>query len=229
MNDGKLLMIIIALVLLSINLIIVGSEVLKDEEKGIERFTNSSGALAIIVGFSSFLTIVCLPGGTYVTKTIYFIFLFIVFIMELVLSGLALAAVSDNNDISRIMKLVFDSYAQNQTYTNKLSVDTIQHHLRCCGFDGPQYWTSLGFKEYPDSCYQDPLTKKNLHSVGCLGSFRGRMMPKITVIGVLALLLGLIKNFVVSWIVITDKVAYQQFLFVIVATVFLVYEYRRSH
>ena len=49
--------------------------------------------------------------------------------MELVLSGLALAAVSDNNDISRIMKLVFDSYAQNQTYTNKLSVDTIQHHV----------------------------------------------------------------------------------------------------
>ncbi|CAG9858748.1 unnamed protein product [Phyllotreta striolata] len=50
---------------------------------------------------------------------------------------------------------------ENNSYINKSLIDLIQHRLKCCGLNGPNYWTN----GIPQSCYQ--TNKEDIFENSC--------------------------------------------------------------
>ncbi|KAJ3643088.1 hypothetical protein Zmor_025824 [Zophobas morio] len=175
------------------SLIGVGTGILSDESKGIDRFTSTSlGAFALTMGI---ITILLILLGAYTDEPTFSCLRVIIFILLIILGSLALAAVSNNDgDVHHVVKKVFEEYVNDQNDNDKrMVVDTIQQNFKCCGVEGPHYWISSGFEKYPFSCYESIFDKNTLYENGCVSVFQKTIIPKIIAVAVISITWGFVE------------------------------------
>ncbi|KAJ3643089.1 hypothetical protein Zmor_025825 [Zophobas morio] len=154
----------------------------------------SIGAFALTIGV---LIVIMILFAVCIKLPIYIFFLAVIFILHVVLGSLALAATSKyDGDIYTVVKKVFDDYVNNpQVDDKKTVVDIVQQDFKCCGVEGPQYWNSSGFKQYPTSCYKHNSFDNALYEEGCVSSFEKSIIPKFRAVGGIAIAMTLVEGF----------------------------------
>ncbi|KAJ9576360.1 hypothetical protein L9F63_006772, partial [Diploptera punctata] len=94
------------------------------------------------------------------------VFLLIVLILEIVL-GIFLYI--GREEIESALTESYDYFEHYRTGNSAIDkeVDNTQQTFRCCGLDGPDYWTRQGFA-VPESCCEDPKPScADYYNMGC--------------------------------------------------------------
>ncbi|KAJ8919299.1 hypothetical protein NQ315_003883 [Exocentrus adspersus] len=116
--------------------------------------------------------------------TIYGVILLLVFAFQV---GIGICSFFQINDrklfherMNSTLENVFGSYSN---YEYKELVDLIQHRLRCCGLNGPIYWTNI-----PRSCFETDTS--NLHQAACTELVSDYLNHCMKVVGIMSLILS---------------------------------------
>ncbi|XP_063919683.1 23 kDa integral membrane protein-like isoform X2 [Zophobas morio] len=188
----------------SITFMGLGSTIFREENQEIPRFASASlGTFAIVTGFFMLIFFICGVCLYDAYKNTYYVSVAILMILQI----LALAATIQNNVyVYTAVKTVFDDYVHDpQNENNKKIVDSAQQAFECCGVEGPQYWISSGFKQYPASCYKLSSTDQELYGRGCVSSIRERRMPKFNALGGIAAISVILEGLDVIYFYILNK------------------------
>ncbi|XP_018573738.1 leukocyte surface antigen CD53-like [Anoplophora glabripennis] len=117
--------------------------------------------------------------------TVYGAILLLVFGLQVAVGISSFFQINDrclfDRQLNDTLNDVFSNY---QIYENKEIVDLIQHRLRCCGMNGPTYWTVI-----PRSCFETDT--KNVYKEPCPALVSKYVNHCLRIVGIMSLTLSI--------------------------------------